>query len=48
MDEPQLKSEEKNLKSHIAHYSKQGIHTTPEHMQSIKYHLKNMAKKMKK
>jgi len=41
MSREELDTAEKRLKAHIAHYSKQGIHTTPEHMQSIKYHKKN-------
>lgn len=40
MNEGELKSQKSHLTKHIAKYSKQGIHTTPEHMQSIKYHLK--------
>lgn len=41
MGEGELKSQESHLKKHISDYSKQGIHTTPEHMQSVKYHLKD-------
>ncbi len=41
MSESQLKGELGTLKKHTAKYSKMGIHTTPEHEQSIKYHLSN-------
>ena len=49
MDESKLKSELSNIQSHTKKYAKIGIHTTPEHEQSIKYHLKakQIASKMK-
>ncbi len=51
MDESKLGGELSNIKSHTQKMKKMGISTTPEHEQSINYHLslakkKSMAKKM--
>jgi hypothetical protein len=47
MSESQLKGELGTLKKHTAKYSKMGIHTTPEHEQSIKYHLSAKSKALR-
>lgn len=39
MPESELENKLKNIKKHTSRMSKIGIHTTPEHEQSIKYHL---------
>lgn len=51
MSESQLREAGHRLERHTAKHSRIGIHTTPEHKQSIEYHLrqaKSQALKKKK